>query len=90
MKKHPNEIDSPCPHFGSCGGCTYQNLSYDWQLRMKAEQVKEMMARVVNGNYIWEGISPSPVKKEYRNKMEFTFGDEYKEGPMALGYAQTG
>ncbi len=90
LEKAPNEIDSPCPHFGSCGGCTYQNLSYDWQLQMKAEQVKEMMARVVNGNYIWEGISPSPVKKEYRNKMEFTFGDEYKEGPMALGMHKRG
>lgn len=85
LDKAPGEIESPCPHFGTCGGCTYQNLSYVQQLQMKEEQVKELMDRAVNGEYIWEGISPSPVKSEYRNKMEFSFGDEYKGGPITLG-----
>lgn len=44
-----------------------------------------MMDEAVNGEYIWEGIKPSPVRSEYRNKMEFSFGDEYKDGPLALG-----
>ena len=85
LKKAPGEEDSGCPHFGFCGGCTYQNLSYDRQLQMKAEQVKEMMDHAVIGKYVWEGILPSPTVEGYRNKMEFTFGDEYKDGPMALG-----
>ncbi len=90
LEKAPGELPSPCPHFGVCGGCTYQTLSYDRQLQMKAEQVKAMMDRAVNGDYQWEGISPSPVISGYRNKMEFTFGDEYKGGPMALGMHKRG
>ncbi|MCI9077057.1 MAG: 23S rRNA (uracil(1939)-C(5))-methyltransferase RlmD, partial [Dorea sp.] len=84
------EIPSPCPHFGGCGGCTYQNLPYEQQLQMKSEQVKALMDETVNGSYVWEGIQPSPVKTAYRNKMEFSFGDEYKDGPMALGMHKRG
>ena len=85
-----SEIPSACPHFGQCGGCTYQNLPYEEQLAMKNEQVKKMMDEAVNGEYIWEGIKPSPVRSEYRNKMEFSFGDEYKDGPLALGMHKRG
>ena len=49
-----------------------------------------MMDEAVNGEYIWEGIEPSPVRSEYRNKMEFSFGDEYKDGPLALGMHKRG
>lgn len=86
----PIEIPSPCPHFGECGGCTYQNLSYEQQLQIKTEQVKSLMDEAVNGSYIWEGIQPSPVQNAYRNKMEFSFGDEYKGGPIALGMHKRG
>ena len=85
-----SEIPSACSHFGQCGGCTYQNLPYEEQLAMKNEQVKKMMDEAVNGEYIWEGIKPSPVRSEYRNKMEFSFGDEYKDGPLALGMHKRG
>ena len=90
IEKAPGEIVPSCPHFGVCGGCTYQNLPYEQQLQMKAEQVKEMMDHAVDGEYIWEGISPSPVIDGYRNKMEFTFGDEVKDGPMSLGMHKRG
>lgn len=84
------EITSPCPHFGQCGGCTYQNLSYEEQLIMKEKQVKVMMDEAIDGDYEWEGIEPSPKKEAYRNKMEFSFGDEYKDGPLALGMHKRG
>lgn len=90
LEKAPDEIQPPCPHFGACGGCTYQNLPYDRQLQLKAGQVKEMMDRAIRGEYAWEGIIPSPRQSGYRNKMEFTFGDEYKDGPMALGMHKRG
>ncbi len=86
----PLEITSPCPHFGQCGGCTYQNLPYEEQIKMKSIQIKAMMDEAVEGEYIWEGIKPSPVKEGYRNKMEFSFGDEYKDGPLALGMHKRG
>lgn len=84
------EITSSCPHFGQCGGCTYQNLPYEEQLKMKEAQVKAMMDKAVDGAYCWEGIMSSPVKEAYRNKMEFSFGDEYKDGPLALGMHKRG
>lgn len=90
LEKATDQIDPPCPHFGACGGCTYQHFAYDKQLQMKAEQVKEMMDHAIHGDYIWEGIISSPITSEYRNKMEFTFGDEYKDGPMTLGMHKRG
>lgn len=90
MEPAKTEIISPCAHFGQCGGCTYQNLPYAEQLRMKESQVKTMMDEAVDGEYEWEGILPSPAQQEYRNKMEFSFGDEYKDGPLALGMHKRG
>lgn len=90
MKPSEKEIPSVCPHFGQCGGCTYQNLPYEEQLAMKESQIKKMMDEAVNGKYVWEGVKPSPVKQAYRNKMEFSFGDEYKDGPIALGMHKRG
>ena len=90
LEKAPQEIESVCPHFGQCGGCTYQNLPYEEQLKMKEEQIHAMMDEAVNGEYIWEGVKSSPVTQEYRNKMEFSFGDEFKDGPLALGMHKRG
>ncbi|MCQ2749441.1 MAG: hypothetical protein MJ246_05680 [Clostridia bacterium] len=43
LSKGDGEIDPLCPHFGKCGGCTYQNLKYEKQLEMKYNQVKNIM-----------------------------------------------
>lgn len=77
--------EPPCPKFGLCGGCFYQTVSYENQLKIKEEHVKQLLEPVICGEYEWEGIIGSPKEWEYRNKMEFTFGDEYKNGPLALG-----
>lgn len=90
LEPSPLEIESACPHFGQCGGCTYQNLPYGEQLRLKESQIKAMLDKAVDGDYSWEGIKPSPVSFGYRNKMEFSFGDEYKGGPLALGMHKRG
>ncbi len=81
-----------CPHFGICGGCAYQTLSYENQLKIKEEQVKALLDAVIEpkDSYIWDGIKGSPVQEAYRNKMEFSFGDEYKDGPLALGMHKKG
>lgn len=79
-----------CPHFGSCGGCIYQSLPYDAQLEIKKNQVKQMLDGVIHTPYVFEGIKKSPVSTEYRNKMEFSFGDEVKDGPLALGMHKRG
>ncbi len=88
----PLEIESPCPHFGSCGGCVFLSLPYEEQLRIKEGQVKRLLegALAKQGNYRFEGIKPSPSPYGYRNKMEFTFGDEIKNGPLSLGMHKRG
>ena len=78
----------PCPQFGICGGCAYQTMSYEHQLELKAGQVKKLLDGVIDSEahpYEWEGIIGSPVTTAYRNKMEYSFGDEYKDGPLVLG-----
>ena len=90
LEASPMEREAECPHFGQCGGCTYQTLPYEEQLKLKEGQIREMMDRAVDGSYVWEGIKPSPAVFGYRNKMEFSFGDEYKNGPMALGMHKRG
>jgi len=90
LKKAPLERMSPCPHFGSCGGCTYQNLPYEAEQELKNSQVKTILDRAINGDYSYEGLIPSPSEEEYRNKMEFSFGNEYLDGPLTLGMHRAG
>ena len=89
LEKSPEEIKSACPHFQDCGGCNYQNLPYEKQLELKASQVKALLDPVCE-SYEFEGIKASPCQFGYRNKMEFSFGDEYKDGPLALGMHKRG
>ena len=79
------EINAKCPHFGICGGCSSQNLTYEKQLELLSDEVKGLFedAGVSTGEY--EGITGSLNQWEYRNKMEFTFGDEEKGGELTLG-----
>ena len=93
IEKSPLETGHPCSHFGVCGGCTYLSLPYEEQLRIKEEQIKRLLDGVLKGQdqeWSWEGIKGSPVAYEYRNKMEFSFGDEVKDGPLALGMHKRG
>jgi len=87
-----NEVESPCPHFGLCGGCLYHNLSYEEQCRLKEEQVRRLLTPVLEeqGEWQFEGIRQSPAVYGYRNKMEFTFGDEVKDGPLSVGLHKRG
>lgn len=81
--------DIRCRHFGRCGGCVYQPVRYEEQLNIKKEQIERLL-EPVGGNYTFEGIKGSPAVEEYRNKMEFSFGDEVKDGPLSLGMHKRG
>lgn len=81
----PYEQKPSCQHFNLCGGCSYQSVPYEKQLQIKQEQVKAILDEILTEKYEFLPIVPSPKKFEYRNKMEFSFGDEIKEGPLALG-----
>ena len=92
VKSAPTEIESPCPHFGICGSCIYLSLPYEEQLKIKEDQVRKLLDAALEKQreYRFEGIRPSPVFFGYRNKMEFSFGDEIKDGPLALGMHKRG
>lgn len=101
LEKSPEEVREPlCSIFPACGGCMYQTMSYESQLKMKAEQIKKLLDSALvkggqidsegNPDYIFEGIKGSPQEFAYRNKMEFSFGDEYKDGPLSLGLHKKG
>ncbi|MDO4617613.1 MAG: 23S rRNA (uracil(1939)-C(5))-methyltransferase RlmD, partial [Lachnospiraceae bacterium] len=100
LEKRPDEEAPYCSIFPSCGGCMYQTMPYEKQLDMKAEQIRELLDPVIaaagqidaegKAEYQFEGVIPSPSRFHYRNKMEYSFGDEYKDGPLALGLHKKG
>jgi SAM-dependent methyltransferases related to tRNA (uracil-5-)-methyltransferase len=87
LKKADYEVEPKCHLFGICGGCACQNIPYELQLQRKENQVKEIINSVTT-DYTMLSIVPSPKELEYRNKMEFSFGDAVKDGPLTLGLHQ--
>ena len=96
LEKSPLEVREPvCSIFPSCGGCMYQTMSYEEQLSLKMGQVKDLLDETLvrcgqinkqgQPDYQFEGIKRSPQEFGYRNKMEFSFGDAIKDGPLTLG-----
>ncbi|GFP77233.1 23S rRNA (uracil(1939)-C(5))-methyltransferase RlmD [Clostridium fungisolvens] len=84
------ELEQKCPHYAFCGGCSSQNIPYEKQLEFKKNQVLNLF----KGNSVDTGefldIENSPIQWEYRNKMEFTFGDMEKGGDLTLGMHMKG
>lgn len=85
VEKAPYEIETECPAFNSCGGCTYQNISYEKELEIKEKMVKDLLDKAEIKDYEFCKIKGSPLIKGYRNKMEFSFGDNGPEGELCLG-----
>ena len=90
IEKSDIEVESFCEHFGSCGGCLRQTIPYDEQLKIKMTSVKKLLDEGNISDYIFEDIIGSPEIYEYRNKMEYSFGDEEKGGILNLGMHKKG
>lgn len=84
------EIEAPCSHFYDCGGCTQQFVPYEKQLEFKEAQVLDLFKKAGIEGFKYLGIEGSPEDYEYRNKMEFTFGDLEKGGELMLGMHMPG
>lgn len=70
-------IEPFCEHFGTCGGCRWQHLPYEYQLQNKQQQVTDALQRIAKVEL--PEISPilgSETIREYRNKMEYTFSNK--------------
>lgn len=84
IEPSPYRIEKKCPHFGPCGGCLIQELPYSKELQLKKEGVINLFKK--SGIDISDvEIEESPKEYEYRNKMEFNFGDIEKGGELCLG-----
>jgi len=101
----PDRVTPFCQHFGVCGGCKWQMLPYELQLKYKHQQVEDQLKRI--GQVALptiDYISGSPYQQYYRNKLEFTFcthryrtfeelaeaGDAKLEPESALGFHAPG
>lgn len=85
LKKAPWEVVPRCVHYEKCGGCMSQEVPYDMQVAYKE---KEVLALFQEAGLVFEeyhGITGSLEQFHYRNKMEYTFGDEVKDAPLGLG-----
>ena len=90
VENSPIETEEVCAHFGQCGGCSILSVPYEKQLEIKAEQVLKLFEEQDISGFEFLGIEGSPDERVYRNKMEYTFGDEVKGGPLTLGMHKKG
>ena len=90
MENSPIETEEVCAHFGQCGGCSILSVPYEKQLEIKSEQVLKLFEEQDIRGFEFLGIEGSPDERVYRNKMEYTFGDEVKGGPLTLGMHKKG
>ncbi len=91
LEPSPLEILSPrCDCFSRCGGCSRQTVPVKEQRRIKEEQIRRLLAPYLSEETVFDGILPSPKDWEYRNKMEFSFGNEEPGGPLRIGLHRRG
>ena len=79
-----SDMKNECSLQGICGGCAYGACTYEDQLSEKEKGIRDMAAEAGCSD-VYEGILGSPLIFAYRNKMEFSFGDSSKNGPLTLG-----
>lgn len=85
IEKADYEIEPECSCFGLCGGCTYQNISYEKEIEFKKYNVLNILKNEGITDFEFLGINKSPDVNCYRNKMEFSFGDTGLDGELSLG-----
>lgn len=90
IKKADYEFAPLCDVFEYCGGCTFQNIAYEKELEFKQNNVLNLLKEANINNYKFLGIEKSPLLEQYRNKMEFSFGDDGKIGSLSLGLKKIG
>lgn len=85
VKRADYEGEPTCPDFEICGGCTYRTISYEKELEFKRDMVLKLLADGGIDGFVYDGIKGSPDNECYRNKMEFSFGDNGEAGELCLG-----
>jgi len=70
LEASPRRVKPPCTYYGACGGCSYQHVAYDYQVELKAKQVRDILRRLggIDEPNVREGV-PSPLPYGYRNRI---------------------
>lgn len=79
--------EARCKHFGVCGGCRWQQMPYNEQLKIKDQLVKQIFEPLINDKTCVHSIIPCDPNWGYRNKMEYSFSEDIK-GNRYLGLIQ--
>jgi 23S rRNA (uracil1939-C5)-methyltransferase len=83
----PLRIEPPCPYFGRCGGCDFQQLTYEAQLAAKAEIIRDCLHRIARLENIPEiVVTPSPNNWRYRMRATWQIDEEQR----TIGYYERG
>jgi 23S rRNA (uracil1939-C5)-methyltransferase len=83
----PARIEPPCPYFGRCGGCDFQQLTYEAQLTAKAEIIRDCLHRIARLENVPDvAVTPSPDEWRYRMRATWQIDREKK----AIGYYERG
>jgi 23S rRNA (uracil1939-C5)-methyltransferase len=86
LEPSPMRIAPPCPYFGSCGGCDFQQLTYEAQLSAKAEIIKDSLHRIGRINTVPDfNITPAPNQWRYRSRAQW----QYDSVRHRLGYFES-
>ena len=90
LEPSPDRVEPHCNLFGLCGGCQYQNLNYEGQLRIKTSHVQELVDRQMGKGYTVEPAIGSPKPFGYRSKLTPHFhkpraGKDFKIGFLEVG-----
>ena len=73
IEPSPARVEPPCPYFGRCGGCDFQQLSYEAQLSSKVEIIRDCLRRVARVEPPLEiPITPSPARWRYRSRARWS------------------
>ena len=89
LEPTPFRVEAPCRHFGTCGGCRFQDLAYEVQLAQKEQQVRDALMRIGRiADPPLEPIVPATSLYGYRNKLEYSFTNG--ENGLDLGFHRAG
>jgi 23S rRNA (uracil1939-C5)-methyltransferase len=92
VEASPERVVAPCPHFGRCGGCQYQHIPYDAQIRYKTDILRETLGRI--GRVRWDGPigTHSSPPFGYRNRTQWKIRtvQDGSEALAGIGYFEAG
>jgi 23S rRNA (uracil1939-C5)-methyltransferase len=92
VESSAERVSAPCPHYGRCGGCQYQHIPYEAQLRYKADILRETLGRI--GRIHWTGAIATHASPPfgYRNRAQWKLraNQEGTAGTAGIGYFEMG